>query len=185
VQQVFNLHQILLTCVDLDLSLHPMSVPYVFLVTLRGGARICSSPPQLIGSSYPRALLPTRPQTWRSWSSSVPNKKNVSDDHDASVESSSTSARPSLGNGMEWRKQQLDKLEEKFTSSSPSFSEPSVHVDNDEDLQPMWKQMESRVIRRRPRTIEEMGGRTGRKNVKKTDEEMWLSEGLYDNEPKP
>jgi hypothetical protein len=76
---------------------------------------------------------------------------------------------------MEWRKQQLDKLEKKF-------SEPSlVVVDNDDDLQPMWKSMESRVTRRRPRTVEEIGGRTGRTNVKKTDEDLWLREGLYDD----
>ena len=45
----------------------------------------------------------------------------------------------------------------------------------------MWKQMEGRVIHRKPRTVEEMGGRTGRVNVKITDEEMWLREGLYDD----
>lgn len=76
--------------------------------------------------------------------------------------------------GAEWRKKQLDKLERKF-------SDPSVVVDSDEDLQPMWKQMEGRVIHRKPRTVEEMGGRTGRVNVKITDEEMWLREGLYDD----
>jgi hypothetical protein len=76
--------------------------------------------------------------------------------------------------GAEWRKTQLDKLEKKF-------ADPTVVVDRDEDLQPMWKQMESRVIYRKPRTVEEMGGRTGRINIKKTDEEMWLREGLYDD----
>jgi len=69
---------------------------------------------------------------------------------------------------------QLDKIERKFT-------EPSEIVGNDEDLQPTWKDMESRVTRRRPRTVEEMGGKTGRVNVRKTDEEMWLREGLYDD----
>lgn len=77
--------------------------------------------------------------------------------------------------GMEWRKKQLDKLEKRFSETT------SAVVDNDEDLQPMWKEMEGRVTRRRPRTVEEMGGRTGRTNVKKTDEEMWLQEGLYNN----
>lgn len=79
---------------------------------------------------------------------------------------------------MEWRKKQLDILERKF-------SEPKVKVENEEDLQPMWKEMEGRVTRRRPRTVEEMGGKTGRVNVRNTDEEMWLREGLYDEkEPK-
>jgi hypothetical protein len=80
--------------------------------------------------------------------------------------------------GVEWRKAQLDKLERKF-------ADPKVLVDNEEDLQPMWKQMEGRVTRRRPLTVDEMGGKTGRINVRKTDEEMWLQEGLYDEkEPK-
>lgn len=85
------------------------------------------------------------------------------------------SSSPSTG--MEWRKTQLNKLEKKFT-------EPSVIVENDEDLQPMWREMEGRVSRRRPRTVQEMGGRTGRINVKRTDEEYWLKEGLYSDEDK-
>lgn len=44
----------------------------------------------------------------------------------------------------------------------------------------MWKGMESRVTSRRPKTAAETGGKTGRKNVKKTEEEMWLHEGLYE-----
>jgi hypothetical protein len=83
--------------------------------------------------------------------------------------------------GMEWRKKQLDKLENKFQESEP------LTIETEEDLQPMWKQMENRVKNRRPRTKEELGGRTGRKNIKRTDEEMWLQEGLYDHpeEEKP
>lgn len=84
---------------------------------------------------------------------------------------------PPLPTAVEWRKKQLDKLERKF-------SEPSQVVDNDDDLQPMWREMESRVTRRRPRTIQESGGKTGRTNVKKTDEEMWLRGGLYDDKNK-
>jgi hypothetical protein len=76
---------------------------------------------------------------------------------------------------VEWRKQQLEKLEKKFT-------EPSVKIESDEELQPMWKGMESRVSNRRSRTIAEMGGKTGRTNIKNTDEELWLQGGLYDND---
>jgi hypothetical protein len=81
----------------------------------------------------------------------------------------------------EWRKKQLDKLENKFQESEP------LTIESEEDLQPMWKSMESRVKNRRPRTKEELGGRTGRTNIKRTDEEMWLQEGLYDHseEEKP
>jgi hypothetical protein len=72
-----------------------------------------------------------------------------------------------------WRKQQLNKLEKKF-------AEPAIEVKDEEDLQPTWKAMESRVTRRQSRTKAEMGGKTGRSNVRSTDEEMWLQGGLYD-----
>ncbi len=77
--------------------------------------------------------------------------------------------------GVEWRKMQLDKLERKF-------NQPSTSVEKEEDLQPMWKEMESRVTRRKPRTVQQNGGKTGRTNVRKTDEEVWLREGLYDEQ---
>jgi hypothetical protein len=82
---------------------------------------------------------------------------------------------------MEWRKKQLNKLENKFQESE------LLTIVSEEDLQPMWKSMERRVKNRRPRTKEELGGRTGRTNIKQTDEEMWLQEGLYDHteEEKP
>jgi hypothetical protein len=73
----------------------------------------------------------------------------------------------------EWRKKQLDDLERKWDAKP-------LDIASDEDLQPMWKNMESRVKSRRPRTLEETGGKTGRRNIKRTDEEMWLQEGLYD-----
>lgn len=72
----------------------------------------------------------------------------------------------------EWRQRQLQKLHDKFEA-------PAV-VEQEEDLQQMWREMEGRVTRRRPRTVEEMGGKTGRTNIKSTDEEYWMREGLYD-----
>jgi hypothetical protein len=80
----------------------------------------------------------------------------------------------SVGGG--WRKKQLEKLEKKFT-------EPSI-IDSDEKLQSEWSAMESRVTNRRPRTLRETGGKSGRINVRKTDEDIWLQEGLYDDELK-
>jgi hypothetical protein len=72
---------------------------------------------------------------------------------------------------VDWRKKQLDRLENRFQN-----------VESDEDLQPMWKSMESRVKSRRPRTLEERGGLSGRSNVKRTDEDCWLQGGLYEYE---
>ena len=73
--------------------------------------------------------------------------------------------------GTEWRKHQLDKLKNKF--------QPPREITNDEDLQPMWKEMESRVTKRKTLTKEQAGGKIGRRNVRKTDEEAWLQAGLY------
>ena len=99
-----------------------------------------------------------------------------------------TSTHPAAAS--EWRKHQLQKLQDKFSttttssSSGSNDSEPTQIVNCDEDLQPMWKEMESRVTRRRLKTKTEMGGRTGRMNQKRTDEDLWLQEGLYDHDEK-
>ena len=74
----------------------------------------------------------------------------------------------------EWRKQQLDKL-------TNNFQDP-LTIESDEDLQPMWREMESRVVNRRTRTKEENGGKTGRTNIRPTDEEAWLRAGLYEQD---
>jgi hypothetical protein len=72
-----------------------------------------------------------------------------------------------------WNQKQIERIERKFT-------EPSQKVDSDDELQQMWRQMESRVTRRRPRSLEDTEGRTGRENIRKTDEEMRLKEGFYE-----
>lgn len=77
-----------------------------------------------------------------------------------------------------WNKKQIEKIEKRFT-------DPAQNVDSDEELQQMWKEMESRVTKRRPRTLRDTKGKTGRENVRKTDEEMWLQEGLYPDNQKP
>ena len=76
------------------------------------------------------------------------------------------------GKDPEWRKMQLDRLRR-------TFEEP-INIESDEELQPMWKDMESRVVRRRSLTIEQAGGRIGRSNIRPTDEESWLQAGMYD-----
>jgi len=81
---------------------------------------------------------------------------------------------------VEWRKQQLDRLERKFDIGV--VQEPQQEIDSDEDLQPMWQQLERRVKNRRSLTAAERGGRTGRANVKRTDEDFWLEEGLYEDQ---
>ena len=74
----------------------------------------------------------------------------------------------------EWRQAQLESLTRKF--------EGPLVIDNDDDVQPMWKQMESRVLRRKSLTHDERRGISGRRNVRETDEEAWMNAGLYDAE---
>jgi hypothetical protein len=74
----------------------------------------------------------------------------------------------------EWRKVSLDRLEQRFTKK------PSRLVKSEEDLQPEWKAMESRVTKRRTLTIDQFNGKTGRENIRKTDEDIWMESGLYD-----
>lgn len=74
----------------------------------------------------------------------------------------------------EWRKTQLDDLRRKF-------DEP-LEIDSDQDLQPTWKDMESRVTRRRLRTLAEAGEQIGRTNIRATDEDAWLQAGMYDQD---
>jgi len=65
-------------------------------------------------------------------------------------------------------------------SSTKQQSDP-LNIDNYEDVQPMWKEMESRVTRRRSLTLEERGGLSGRRNVRKSEEDMWLEAGVYED----
>lgn len=96
------------------------------------------------------------------------SSSSSSDDDNGVFSSSSSSSSPK-----NWRKQQLEKIENKF--------DKTLNIENEEDLQPMWKGMESRVTRRKLRTLEDTKGRSGRMNIKKTDEDVWLEEGLYNN----
>jgi hypothetical protein len=71
---------------------------------------------------------------------------------------------------VEWRKQQLSRLENNVKST----------IESDEDLQPMWSSMEKRVKGRRPRTLQESAEKVGRQNIKRSEEDVWQEEGLYD-----
>lgn len=99
-----------------------------------------------------------------------------------------------------WKKGQLARLSDnlKATNEEDGLHSSSTHqrvgvdvtvpneIDSDEDVQPMWREMESRVVKRRSLTIEEAkikGKGTGRSNLRHTDEEAWLNAGLYDGKP--
>lgn len=93
----------------------------------------------------------------------------------------------------EWKRNHYRKIGDKFqpnikdnsdidsseTTSSDRYPEP-MKIDSYEDVQPMWKEMESRVTRRRSLTIEQRDGVSGRRNVRRSDEDVWLEAGVYD-----
>jgi len=80
----------------------------------------------------------------------------------------------------EWRKEQLDRLETRLTCQRPPLK-----IDHDDALQPMWKDLERRLGSRRPRTVEQCGGRSGRANIRPADEDYWMKEGLYHDGTEP
>lgn len=122
-----------------------------------------------------------------------------------------TPASSSLAASMQWRRNQIDKIESKFapkesgeqdegedegngavesdeadndvvTSTSSNDDGTLPDIQSDDDLQPMWRDMESRVTRRRSLTAAQREpGKIGRRNVRKSDEDMWLESGLYDD----
>ena len=92
---------------------------------------------------------------------------------------SSEPAASSLAASMQWRRSQIDELESKFDDKNDG-DDDTPDITTDEELQPMWRDMESRVTRRRSLTAAERGpGKVGRRNVRKSDEDVWLASGLY------
>ena len=92
---------------------------------------------------------------------------------------SSDPAASSLAASMQWRRSQIDKLESKFDDKNGG-DDDTPDITTDEELQPMWRDMESRVTRRRSLTAAEREpGKVGRRNIRKRDEDVWLASGLY------
>lgn len=93
--------------------------------------------------------------------------------HDDEDTTCTTPAQPNISS---WRRDELNGIAEKFSSGSKD-------VRSDDELQDMWRQMESRVTKRRsPMTVQEAavtGKAVGRRNIRPTDEEAWLDAGLY------
>ena len=89
----------------------------------------------------------------------------------------------------QWKRNQYQKLEDKFKSPTDTQNLEPLNIENYEDVQPMWKEMESRVTRRRSLTLEQLrerGGVSGRQNIRMSEEDFWEKAGVYDNkEEKP
>ena len=105
----------------------------------------------------------------------------------------------------QWKRTHYQKLEDKFNDSTKDDDEENdndtdiqikstsssstkqqkqqpLSIDRYEDVQPMWKEMESRVTKRRSLTLQDRGGVSGRRNVRKSDEDVWLEAGVYNND---
>jgi hypothetical protein len=104
---------------------------------------------------------------------------------------------------MLWKRNHFRKIEDKFqkpesdacnaktknTSTKqpnwpawPTDGDVPLAIDKYEDVQPMWRGMESRVTKRKSLTLTQRGGVSGRRNVRRSDEDMWLEAGVYDDD---
>jgi hypothetical protein len=81
-----------------------------------------------------------------------------------------------------WRRQQLGKLESRFQQDPPVDGSVLQEVSKEDELQSHWKEMEGRVVRRKPMSKESAAGKVGRRNVRRTDEEIWKENGLYNDD---
>jgi hypothetical protein len=98
-----------------------------------------------------------------------------------------------------WKRDQLNSISDKFLGDSqikvadeksqrqqqqPQQQRQPLQITNDDEVQPMWRDMESRVLRRKSVTMAEAltkGMKIGRRNIRNTDEDVWLDAGLYHN----
>ena len=74
------------------------------------------------------------------------------------------------------------QIKSSSSSSTKQQKQQPLSIDRYEDVQPMWKEMESRVTKRRSLTLQDRGGVSGRRNVRKSDEDVWLEAGVYNND---
>ena len=96
----------------------------------------------------------------------------------------------------QWKRSQYQNIQDKFnktnigdTPTNESSTQQTtnqkqqepLNITNYDDVQPMWKEMESRVTKRRSLTLQQRGGVSGRRNVRKSDEDVWLEAGVYNN----
>jgi hypothetical protein len=63
----------------------------------------------------------------------------------------------------------------------PTDGDMPLAIEKYEDVQPIWKGMESRVTKRKSLTLTQRGGVSGRRNVRRSDEDLWLEAGVYDD----
>ena len=134
------------------------------------------------------------------------SSSSTSDDNtngiNGSTNGSSSEILKSAAATTQWKRKHYQTIEDKFqsnkdttntnTTNTPINSNESdtkqsktdepLSIESYEDVQPMWKEMESRVTKRRSLTLDERKGVSGRRNVRKSDEDVWLANGVYDDD---
>lgn len=135
---------------------------------------------------------------------SLSYKKHTQDQHQDGTAASSSVIIDGLEATSKWKRDQLNRISDKFTDADSQSKledqsqgqkqqvqqqqqkqQQPLQIDSDDQVQPMWRDMESRVVRRRSVTIAEAltkGMKIGRRNVRSTDEDAWLDAGLYHQE---
>ena len=103
------------------------------------------------------------------------------DDEEKALNGKIKDETTSLQASLNWKKNQFDTITNKFQKKN-SDDDDIVVINNDDELQDTWKQMESRVTRRRlpPKSNERGITKVGRRNIRKSEEDEWLKAGLYD-----
>lgn len=136
------------------------------------------------------SALPPTPRSPASWySANIRRTKEAEKGPHRTPSDFIDPASSSIAASMQWRRAQIEKVERKFSEAendcvdegedSADRSEP-LSIESDEDLQDVWRNMESRVTKRRSLTAAERGGIVGRRNIRKSDEDVWLESGVYD-----
>lgn len=135
----------------------------------------------------------------RRWLSSGGHRVNGDS---SSSSSSGSDVVDSASATAQWKRDHYRKIEDKFRpgqsqgdgnegteedhangDGKPPAQRPEpLAIESYEDVQPMWKEMESRVTRRRSLSLEQRGGVSGRRNIRRSDEDEWLEAGVYDSE---
>lgn len=117
----------------------------------------------------------------------VRNSNRIYRSFGSSSEEKNSNVLDGLSATTQWKKDQYNNMRSKFgpipISPTDTSSINPLQIDKYEDIQPMWRDMESRVTRRRTLTIAEAASKgigIGRSNIRKTDEEAWLQAGLYE-----
>merc|ERR1719375_2402355 len=114
---------------------------------------------RIIVSSIRHAKSSSQPRAWSDLGVSFEYLRRTSssysrDDLNGDTASSASGITGSAAATTQWKRQQYEKIERRFRPDRDEGTKP-LQIDNYEDVQPAWREMESRVTKRRSLTLEE------------------------------